>query len=315
MRSPRRFVLPLVTTALVVGACSEHEWDVPAESEPTGATGEHSEAPAGAIEVSVRGPAWSLPTPRLVSAPAVAGGRIVAYAAAAGRLSLIVVDPETGEVVDRRPSASSYATPGVSMEIATRGDLVFHYRPTGRPQQARLEVYDVRRDQVVGRSAPTYFWSLPTGCVRPDAGPICVAAGDANPASVYRVEPATADLRLAVSDAGRSLGAGLYDASDTISRLRADRRVWRRTAPAMFGGRPVSPTEGWDWQRQGAYLIGSFGVEERRVDGTRVEPPGHIARIDPRTGRTMWVRPGTTYCDLDLIDRRPPTAADGGSDV
>jgi hypothetical protein len=251
--------------------------------------------------------AWSLPSRQLVSAPVAAGGKVVVYAAHRGRLQLLVVDPETGEIVARRPSSSSYVTAGVTMAVAARGDLVYHYRPAGRLQLARVEVYDVRRDLVVSRSAPAYFWSLPTGCRRPDTGPICVAAGEASPASLYRVNAGSGRLRLAASDVGRGLGEGLYDAGDTISLVRADRRVWRRTAPAMFGGRPVTPAEGWDWQQQGGLLIGSFGNAEARRDGVMTKRPGHTARIDPRTGRPVWVRRGTAYCELDLME----PAADG----
>jgi|GEM_PF-3170245 PQQ-like domain len=310
MRSPRRLVLPVVATALVVGGCSEHDFDFPATPErstTSGPAGTEAGSPGGPTQSVDLAPAWSLPLRHLVSAPVAVGGRIVAYAANSGRLRLVVVDPRTGDVVARLPSTSSYVTPGVTMEVAARGDLVYHYRPAGQPQLARLEVYDVRRDRVVGRGAPAYFWSLPTGCTRPDAGPVCVTAGDTNPASVYEVDPETAGLRLAVADAGRGLGAGLYDASDRISLVQAGDRVWRRTARALFGDRPVTPTEGWDWQRRAGFLIGSFGAEERRGDGTRTKRPGHIARIDPRSGRTLWVRPGTTYCELDLME----PAADG----
>jgi outer membrane protein assembly factor BamB len=293
MRSPRRLVLVVSAVALVVGACSEHDFEFP--TAPSG-------PPSDQIEASTIEPAWSRPLRRLASAPVAVGGRAVVYAAGRGRLSLLVVDPDTGAVVARRPSSSSYVTPGVPMEVVARGGLVYHYRPTNRPQLARLEVYDVRRDRVVGRSAPAYFWSLPTGCRRPDGGSVCVAAGETNPASVYRVDPSTAEPRIVVPDAGRSLGAGLYDASDTISLVRADHRAWQRSAPAMLGGRPVTPSEGWDWERQGSFLIGSFGAVERRTGGGRLDRPGHIARVDPRTGRTLWVRPGTAYCELDLME-------------
>jgi hypothetical protein len=216
MRSPRRILIPLVASALVVTACGGLDIDIPeGYDKPPSAGGVDGQESGEAGGSTVGAPAWTLPVRGLVSAPVEAGGLIVAYAARHGRLSLIVVDPATGEIGTRRPSSSSYVTPGVSMAVAVRDDLVYHYRPTGRLQEARVEVYDVRRDRVVGRSGPDYFWSLPTDCPGADAGPVCVAAGDDDPASVYRVSPASGELRLSVARVGRSLGARLYDASDT----------------------------------------------------------------------------------------------------
>jgi hypothetical protein len=301
MRSPRRISIPLVASALVVTACGGLDIDVPENIDKTRPGGDGQE-PGSTIDA-----AWTQPTGGLVSAPVEAGGKIVAYAARRGRLSLVVVDPATGEIVARRPSSSSYLTPGVSMAVAVRDDLVYHYRPTGRLQEARVEVYDVRRDRVVGRSAAEYFWSLPTDCPGRGAGPVCVAAGDDDPASVYRVNPASGELRLTVARVGRSLDARLYDASDTITRLGAGGSVWRRSAPALFRGRAVTPDEGWDWQQSGAYLIGSFGAEEPRAEGVWVKRAGHTVRVDPTSGRTLWMRSGTAYCELDSME----PAADG----
>ena len=295
MLSPRRTVIALVALALVgiwIGSLDDED---PDETAVPGSAGEDGGATLEA--------AWTRPTRDLVSAPVEAGGRVVAYTAHDGRLSLIVVDPATGEIVARRPSSSSYVTPGVPMAVAARGDLVYHYRPTGRLQEARVEVYDVRRDRVIGRSAPDYFWSLPTGCRQPDSGPVCVAAGDTAPASVYQVGSRSGRLRLAVPRVGRSLGAArLYDASDTITRLGADEPAWRRRAPALFHGQAVTPDQGWDWQQQGVLLIGSFGAEERRGNDVWVKRAGHTARVDPRSGETLWLRPGTAYCELDSME-------------
>jgi hypothetical protein len=102
---------------------------------------------------------------------------------------------------------------------------------------------------------------------------------------------------------GRSLGARLYDASDAITRLGAGRPVWRRSAPALFHGRAVTPDEGWDWQQQDGLLIGSFGIEERRSDGGWIKRAGHTVRVDPRSGETLWLRPGTAYCELDSMEQ------------
>jgi hypothetical protein len=294
MRSPQRLILPVVAMASVVASCGGLHLEIPGGIDASRSPNASDATPVEA--------AWTLPSRHLVSAPVEAGGNVVVYTATNGRLSLTVVDPDTGDVVARRPSSSSYVTPGVTMAVATRGDLVYHYRPAGRPQLARVEVYDARRDRVVARSAPAYFWSLPTGCRRPDRGSVCVSAGDSNPASVYRVSPRTGRLRLVAPHVGRSLDASLYDASDRIAYVRADRTLWRRTAPALLGGRTVSPTDGWDWQRQGPYLIGSFGADEPPRTGTWIKRPGHIARIDQRTGRTLWVRPGTAYCELDSME-------------
>lgn len=321
MRSWRRFVLPVIAGAGVVvlfwgpgldGSSSVDRTESGRPSTPTD-TGEAGKTPESTAQPdSPEAPeahqlAWDLPARNLVSAPAEAGGKIVVYAADRGRLRLLVVDPETGEVLARRPSSSSYVLSGVTMEVAVRGDLVYHYAPTRRLQQARVEVYDARRGHVVAHSAPAYFWSLPSGCRAVESGPICVTAGDAEPASVYRIAALTGRLRLAAADVGRGLGEGLYDASDTISLVRADRRIWRHPAPAMFGGREVTPDEGWDWQQQGELLIGSFGTEEARAQGAWTKRPGYIARIDPASGRPVWVRRGTAYCELDLME----PAADG----
>jgi hypothetical protein len=311
MRSPQRLVMLsavlVVAIAVMVASSGGPDRELPEGSKPPQSPTSRAPEASSPSAVTPIEAAWTLSSRRLVSAPVEAGGKVVVYTATNGRLSLTVVDPGTGRVVARRPSSSSYVTPGVTMEVAARGDLVYHYRPTGRPQLARLEVYDARRDRVVARSAPAYFWSLPTGCRRPDGGPVCVSAGDSNPASVYRVSPRNGRLRLSVPHAGRSLDAGLYDASDRIAYVRADRTLWQRTAPALFGGRTVSPAEGWDWRRQGPYLIGSFGADERPRTGAWIKRPGHTARIDPRTGRTLWVRPGTAYCELDSME----PAADG----
>jgi hypothetical protein len=59
---------------------------------------------------------------------------------------------------------------------------------------------------------------------------------------------------------------------------------------------------GWDWRRQGPYLIASFGADERPRAGAWIKRPGHIAGIEARTGRTLWVRPGTAYCELDSME-------------
>ncbi len=296
MRSPQRLIVFLILFVIAMAAMVVSSGGPNLET-PEGNEGLRSPALPKPGEA-----AWTLPSRHLVSAPVEAGGNVVVYTATKGRLNLTVVDPDTGRVIARRPSSSSYVTPGVTMTVVARGDLVYHYRPAGRPQLARVEVYDARSDRVVSRSAPAYFWSLPTGCLRPDGGPVCVSAGDANPASVYRVSPRTGRLRLTVPHAGRNLDANLYDASDRIAYVRADRTLWRRTALAMFGGRTVSPTHGWDWRRQGPYLIGSFGADEHPSAGAWIKRPGHIARIDPRTGQTLWVRPGTAYCELDSME-------------
>lgn len=294
MRSSQRLTVFSIVFVIAIAAMivSSGGPDRPEGSESLG-------SPASPVPVEA---AWTLPSRHLVSAPVEAGGNLVVYTATKGRLGLTVVDPDTGRVVARRPSSSSYVTPGVTMAVVARGDLVYHYRPAGRAQLAQVEGYDARRDRVVASSAPAYFWSLPTGCRRPDSGPVCVSAGDSNPASVFRVSPRTGRLLLTLPDAGRSLDTNLYDASDRIAYVRADRTLWERTALAMFGGRTVSPAEGWDWRRQGPYLIGSFGADERPRAGAWIKRSGHIARIDPRTGQTLWVRPGTAYCELDSME-------------
>jgi outer membrane protein assembly factor BamB len=307
MRSPRRILLPLIASALVT-ACGGLDVDIPEGFDTPPSAGGNGGRESGEADGSTVGAAaWALPTGGLVSAPVEAGGKIVAYAARHGRLRLIVVDPDTGEVVVRRPSSSSYVTPGVSMAVVVRDDLVYHYRPTGRLQEARIEVYDVRRDRVVGRSGPNYFWSLPTDCPGAGAGAVCVAAGDDDPASVYRVSPASGELRLTAARVGRSIDARLYDASGIITRLGIGGPVWRRSAPALFRGRAVTPDQGWDWQQAGAYLIGSFGTEDSRADGVWVKRAGHTVRVDPSSGRTLWMRSGTAYCELDSME----PAADG----
>jgi hypothetical protein len=232
MRTPQRLIVLSIVFVLAAMIVSSGGPDLPEGSEPR-------QSPAALAPVES---AWTLPSRHLVSAPVEAGGKVVVYTATKGRLSLTVVDPDTGRVVARRPSSSSYVTPGVTMTVVARGDLVYHYRPAGRRQLARVEVYDARRDRIVARSAPAYFWSLPTGCRLPDSVLVCVSAGDSNPASVYRVSPRTGRLRLTVPHAGRSLDANLYDASGRIAYVRADRTLWQRTAPAMFRGRTVSPT-------------------------------------------------------------------------
>lgn len=328
MRSWRRIVLPVIAVVVVGVFFWGPGLDDPSSVERTDSPGQASgsvDAPdsdsgdSDSGDTSPRQPSSSQPAPRLqpvawdlsarnlVSAPVEAGGKIVVYATHRGRLRLLVVDPESGTVVARRPSSSSYAMAGVTMTVAARGDLVYHYRPTRRLQLARVEVYDVRRDRIVGRSAPAYFWSLPTGCRVPDSGPVCVAAGRAAPASLYRVSPRSGRLQLAAADVGRALDEGLYDAGGTISLVRAEEQVWQRSAPAMFGGRDVTPAEGWDWQQDGNLLIGSFGTEEQVGDGEWTKRPGHMARIDPRSGQPVWVRRGTAYCELDLME----PAADG----
>lgn len=301
----------LAVLALALAACT---------GDPARTTG--SSAPASAATASSPGAGagatatrriWSWTTTP-VGQPIVVGQAVIVYTSGAGALQVNALDPATGKVLWTDATTPSDVRPGIVVrprKVTSRDgkEYVAYYRPEGAPF-ARLVVADPRTGKAVATAGPTFFTSPPLGC--DDDRDVCVLA---QPGRYGKARPYRLDIRRNTYKKVASGPRGYYEIGDnlwhpdgnvaeTLAVFSGRGRVWEKPLRSLFPG-GHTPNNGWIvdlYEKAGVYVVSLGG--KSRADGD-LKNWSATAGIDARTGKRLWLRPGTRWlCVVLEADRK-----------
>jgi hypothetical protein len=186
-----------------------------------------------------------------VSQPAPVGGRFVAYAANAGKLSLVGLDATTGRTAWSLPASPSGVAPGTAPEVAVVGNRVVYLQAVNG-NIATVAAADSATGASVWQSPPGLFSDWPTVC--PDeATAICVSGQlqDGSAAGVLRFDAATGRsvASAQVGEQAREIAPNLFDVGQRnpellVATSRSD-VAWQRPLHAIFSLPGASTDYGW----------------------------------------------------------------------
>jgi outer membrane protein assembly factor BamB len=263
---------------------------------------------------------WHRTDLKPVSQPVPAGGRVVVYTAAGGRLHVLGLDARSGRTVWSREATPSVIAPGVPVTPAVVGTLTFYIQP-GSGYVANLVGADAATGRVVWRSEDGLFTSWPSVCPS-DAGALCLSGRlrGVPPGTLLRFDAGTGRVLpgpvISATD-GRLVGPDLYDTGQRqpeilVSTSGAD-IAWRRPLADIFSLAGASTDWGWTFQRlsTSGVFVGSPGAPPVRRSSTRMTinlAHAMTAGFRINNGDVVWRDSGSFYmCDLLRCPGTGPT--------
>jgi PQQ-like domain len=260
---------------------------------------------------------WDDTSVHPVTAPVTVAGRVIVYTVDAGQLTLRALDPSSGATLWSRPVSVAQSTPGEPFDVAYLGTTVFSYAAAGDPAQhvAELVAFDAASGaQKWITEQPISYADMPKLCS--DQAALCDSAYvAANQSQEIRTDLATGMQSLLSSNAGRSLGVGVWDAGvrqpEYIEHLNdtTGAVVWKDNVRQLFGS-PVTSDYGWNWDSYGDVYVGWLSTVPSNT-GSRTLALGGQQTVGIRAsdGKRLWVQPGLYGCPAQaLTDAGQPFA-------
>ncbi len=271
-----------------------------------GATG----ANTGTTPAHAKPAGWARTDLTPVSAPQLAGGRLVLYAEGGGGIQVIGLDPKTGKTVWRDNASPGDTTPGVAARLGVAGSTVAFLSPVDN---------STRSSRLVGVDAATgrQVWHTPTGAFEDWPVPCADAHGDICTAGSLGAAQQTLALRFRASDGaqvgaalisqatgGRMIGPDLYDPGvrnpEAMVAVSGTSVAWTRPLASVFSSQGDSTDWGWNFDRVPAagVFVGSVGgppVSYNSTTATVSIARGMTAGFRISDGSMAWQDPGTMF--------------------